>query len=134
MFFYQFVHSSESIFGCSGKFSQRWPFKCVHTFFFKNWLWSVIFFSKKSWKFQEHVGFSTRQLIFLFSLFLFIMCLFLFLVCLYIFITNSKLKKLILMKWMFSFLLFSFFCLSISLVCYRGISPFSFHCRIQLCY
>ena len=41
MFFYQFVHSSESIFGHSEKLSQHLPFKCIHILFT-----SMLFFSQ----------------------------------------------------------------------------------------
>ena len=83
MFFNQFVHSSESISGVRENFHSIHP-SGVYTFFQKLVMISEFFFKEKLEivSFQKHVGFSARQLIFLFSLFfLFIICLFLFLVC-----------------------------------------------------
>ena len=76
-------------FGRPGKFSQHSPFRCIHIFQ-KLVMISEFFFKEKLEviSFQKHVGFSARQLIFLFSLFFFFfffICLFLFLVCFFFF-------------------------------------------------
>ena len=57
-------------FGRPGKFSQHSPFRCTHIFS-KTSYDQRIFFKEKLEviSFQKHVGFSARQLIFLFSLF-----------------------------------------------------------------
>ena len=85
MFFYQFVHSSESILGVWENLHSIHP-SGVYTFFQKLVMISESFFNEKLEviSFQKHVGFSARQLIFLF-LFFFIICLFLFLVCFFFF-------------------------------------------------
>jgi len=73
MFFYQFMHSSESILGVRENFHSIHP-SGVYTFFFKNWLWSVKFFFKEKLEvisFQKHIGFLARPLIIIFFLFFF---------------------------------------------------------------
>jgi len=54
MLFYQFMYSSKSIFGCSGKFSQHSPFRCIHIFLPKTVCseWQVHFLSKSCWLFS----------------------------------------------------------------------------------
>jgi len=75
MFFYQFMHSSEFILGVQENFHSIHPSGVLHTFSFKNWLWSVNFFSKKSWKlslFKSMLVFQLDNLFFFFlSLFSF---------------------------------------------------------------
>ena len=55
-------------FGRPGKFSQHSPFRCIHIFFQKLVMISDFFFKEKLEviSFQKHVGFSAKQLIFLF--------------------------------------------------------------------
>ena len=74
MFFYQFIHSSESILGVRENFHSIHP-SGVYTFFFsKNWLWSVNLFSKKSWKlflFKSMLAFQPKDIFFVLFLFFF---------------------------------------------------------------
>jgi len=73
MFFYQFMHSSESILGARENFHSIHP-SGVYTFFFQKLVMiSESFFKEKLEviSLQKHVGFSTRQLIFLFLFFFF---------------------------------------------------------------
>ena len=71
MFFYQFVHSSESIFGRLGKLSQRSFFKCIHIFLKKLVIISEFFKDKlEVISFHKHVVFQLANLLFLFSFFL----------------------------------------------------------------
>ena len=67
MFFYQFVHSSESILGVRENFHNIHPLG-VYTFFQKLAMISEFFFKEKLEviSFQKHVGFSAKQLISLF--------------------------------------------------------------------
>ena len=78
MFFYQFVHSFESILGVRENFHSIHP-SGVYTFFFKNWLWSMNFFRRRvgNHLFSKACRFLARQLIFSFSTF-FLTCLLLF--------------------------------------------------------
>ena len=48
MLLYQFMHSSESILGVRENFHSIHPSGVLHTFSFKNWLWSVNFFQRKA--------------------------------------------------------------------------------------
>jgi len=73
MFFYQFMHSSESILGVRENFHSIHP-SGVYAFFFQKLVMiSESFFKEKLEVIspKKHVGFSARQLIFSFSLFLF---------------------------------------------------------------
>ena len=86
IFFYQFVHLSESILGLREKFSQHSPFRCIHLFSQKLVMISKFFKEKlEVISFQKHVGFSARQLIFLFSLFFYHYHLFISVSCLFLF-------------------------------------------------
>ena len=79
-FFYQFVHSFESILGVRKNFSQHLPFKCVHTFFPKLVKISKIFQRKVgNYLFSQACCFLARQplLFFFFLLILFLLALFL---------------------------------------------------------
>jgi len=82
MFFYQFVHSTESIFGCSGKFSQVHS-SSVYTFFFQKLIMISEFFQRKvgNYLFSQACFFLARQL-FIFIYFIFFFLLFLFLLAL----------------------------------------------------
>ena len=71
MFFYPFVHSSESILGVWENFHSIHP-SGVHKFFFQQLaMISEIFFKEELEviSFQKHVGFSAKQLIFPLSFF-----------------------------------------------------------------
>ena len=72
MFFYQFVHSSESIFGRSGKLSQHSSFKCIHIFFQKQVMINK-FFQRKvgSYLLSQACCFLARQLFVFFFTFVF---------------------------------------------------------------
>ena len=89
MFFYQFVHSSESIFGCSEKLSQHLPFKCIYTFFQKLVMISeFILFQRKvgSYLLSQARCFFARQLLFFIIFFLFFLLFLSLLVSLFLFL------------------------------------------------
>ena len=91
MFFYQFMHSSESILGVRENFHSIHP-SGVYTLFFKNWLWSLKFFAKKSWKlspFKSMLVFLARQLFLPFFSFFFLFFLFLSLFFFFLFLFLS---------------------------------------------
>jgi len=72
MFFYQFMHSSESILGVRENFHSIHP-SGVYTFFSKTGYDQWIFFKEKLevYSFQKHVGFSVERYMFCSCLFLF---------------------------------------------------------------
>jgi len=73
MFFYKFMHLSESILGIRENFHNIHP-SGSYTFFFKNWCYDQwIFFKEKQEviSFQKHAGFSAERYIFCSCLFLF---------------------------------------------------------------
>jgi len=87
MFFYQFVHSFESILGTRENFT-AFTLQVYTHFFSKTSYDQRIFFFKEELdviSFQKHVGFSARQLIFLFSLFFLFFYLFISFSCLFLF-------------------------------------------------
>ena len=66
MLLYQFMHSFESLLGVWENFHSIHPSGVLHTFSFRNWLWSVNFFSKEKLEVissQKHVGFSAERYI-----------------------------------------------------------------------
>jgi len=77
MFFYQIMHSSESILGVRENFHSIHP-SGVYTFFKNLVLISEIIFKEKLEviSFQKHVGFSAERYIFCSCLFLFFFCFF----------------------------------------------------------
>ena len=76
------IHPSP--FRASEKISQHSPFRCTHIFFQKLVMISEFFKEKlEVISFQKHVGFSARQLIFLFSLFFLFFYLFISFSCLF---------------------------------------------------
>ena len=80
MFFYQIVHSFESILGVRENFHSIHPLGVY--IFFKNWLWSLKIFAKKSWKlspFKSTLVFLARQLFYYYFLFFFLFLFFFFL-------------------------------------------------------
>ena len=88
MFFYPFVHSSKSISGVRENFTAFTLQVYTHFFFQKLAMISEFFFKEKLEviSFQKHVGFSARQLIFLFSLFFFFFFLFVYFFFLFVFL------------------------------------------------
>ena len=102
VFFYQFVHSSESIFGHSGKFHSIYP-SSVYTFFQKLVMINE-FFSKKNWKLSPFTSMFFFQLDnFLFSFFL---PSFSFLACSFFFFSFFFFKLLSFIHFLSPFFLF----------------------------